>query len=69
MRTTMMKCNGCGGEFDRTWGIYSYGEDHERTLCRGCHRVLISILLNSDLSEHWDEQDLPEEWVEEHEKE
>lgn len=61
-----MKCNGCGGEFDRTWGIYSYGDDHERTFCRGCHRVLKSMMLNSDLSEHWESEDLPDEWLEEH---
>jgi hypothetical protein len=49
------------------WGIYSYGDDHERTLCRGCHRVLKSIILGSDLSEHWeDEPELSQSWVAEH---
>lgn len=66
-----MKCNGCGGDIDVLGGTFSYGEpsigsggatrdavraDHHRTLCRKCARVVKSILLNSDLSEHWEKE-------------
>lgn len=65
-----MKCNGCGGEIDTLGGTFSYGEpsigrggatrsavraDHHRTFCPSCTVVIKEIILNSDLSEHWDD--------------
>lgn len=68
-----MKCNGCGGEIEELGGTFSYGDvhkylpdratqesveaDHHRTLCPKCARVMKDILLNSDLSEHWEDED------------
>jgi hypothetical protein len=63
-----MKCNGCGGEFDLLGGVFGYGDitflreggfatEYTKTLCPKCTRVMKDILLNSDLSEHWSEDD------------
>lgn len=51
------------GDVTRRKVAYS---DYQRTLCVGCWRVAKSILLNSDLSEHWEDEDLPDEFEEEH---
>jgi len=47
------------GHFDSAIG------QHVRTFCVGCHRVLKSIMLNSDLSEQWDNEDIPQEFLDE----
>lgn len=70
-----MRCNGCGGEIRILGGVFSYGTtdieyndvfrdevraDHHRTLCPRCQRVIKDMLLNSDLSDHWDKFDWEE---------
>jgi hypothetical protein len=63
-----MKCNGCGGDIDSTGdlgGFVGYGNasvakgaQHIKELCPKCTRVMKSILLNSDLSDHWENEDV-----------
>lgn len=67
-----LKCNGCGGEFDLLGGTFSWGRPvihtngpfpdevhahYHKTLCPRCQRVMKDILLNSDLSDQWEEFD------------
>jgi hypothetical protein len=65
-------------------GLYAYGNathsdsgaiakevvyaQHVRTLCIGCHMVLKAMLLNSDLSEHWENEKhkIPDTFMEQH---
>lgn len=65
-------------------GLYAYGNathsnsgavskevvyaQHVRTLCIACQMVMKSMLLNSDLSEHWENEvhKIPDTFVEEH---